>query len=72
MVVTLLVYTFVIAFTVASIVVFIFNKPINGILKRVVPADTTMGAPLSQPAQAAVQAVTESLAEILEDLTLET
>jgi len=35
------------------------------------PADTTMGAPLSPPAQAAVQAVTESLAEMLEDLTLE-
>jgi len=35
------------------------------------PADTTMGAPLSPTAQAAVQAVTESLAEMLEDLTLE-
>jgi hypothetical protein len=41
MVVTLLVSTFVIAFAVASLVVFIFTKPIDGILKRVVPADTT-------------------------------
>ncbi len=39
MVVTLLVSTFVIAFVVASIVVFLFNKPIDGILKRVVPAE---------------------------------
>ncbi len=39
MVVTLLVSTFVIAFAVASLVVFIFTKPIDGILKRVVPAD---------------------------------
>ena len=33
------------------------------------PADTTMGAPLSQTAQAAVQAVAQALAELLEDLT---
>ncbi len=33
------------------------------------PADTTMGAPLSPPAQAAVQSVTQALAEMLEDLT---
>ena len=39
MVVTLLVSTFVIAFAVASIVVFLFNKPIDGILKRVVPPE---------------------------------
>lgn len=39
MVVTLLVSTFVIAFAVASVVVFLFNKPIDGILKRVVPAE---------------------------------
>ena len=39
MVVTLLVSTFVIALAVASIVVFLFNKPIDGILKRVVPAE---------------------------------
>ncbi len=49
MVVTLLVSTFVIAFAVASLVVFIFTKPIDGILKRVVPADTTMGAAPNQP-----------------------
>ena len=39
MVITLLVSTFVIAFAVASIVAFIFHKPIDAILKRVVPAD---------------------------------
>ena len=39
MIIVLLVSTFVIAFAVASLVVFIFNKPIAGILKRVVPAD---------------------------------
>ncbi len=39
MVVALLVSTFAIAFVVASIVVFLFNKPIDGILKRVVPAE---------------------------------
>jgi hypothetical protein len=39
MVMLLLVTTFVIAFAVATIIVFIFNKPIDGILKRVVPAD---------------------------------
>jgi len=33
------------------------------------PADTTMGAPLSPTAQAAVQSVTQALAEKLEDLT---
>ena len=39
MVVLLLVTTFVVSFAVATIIVFIFNKPIDGILKRVVPAD---------------------------------
>ena len=39
MVITLLVSTFAVAFAVASIVVFIFHKPIDAILKRVVPAD---------------------------------
>ena len=39
MIITLLLSTFVIAFAVASIVVFIFNKPIEAILKRVVPVD---------------------------------
>jgi hypothetical protein len=39
MIITLLLSTFVIAFSVASIVVFIFNKPIEAILKRVVPVD---------------------------------
>lgn len=36
------------------------------------PADTTMGAPLSPAAQAAVQSVTQALADMLEDLTPET
>lgn len=39
MIITLLLSTFVIAFVVASIVVFIFNKPIEAILRRVVPVD---------------------------------
>jgi hypothetical protein len=39
MIITLFVATFIIAFVVASLVVFIFNRPIDGILKRVVPAD---------------------------------
>jgi len=39
MVITLLITTFIVAFAVASIVAFVFNKPIDGILKRVVPAD---------------------------------
>ena len=39
MVMLLLVTTFVVAFVVASIIVFIFNKPIDSILKRVVPSD---------------------------------
>jgi len=39
MIITLLLSTFVIAFAVASIVVFIFNKPIEAILRRVVPVD---------------------------------
>jgi hypothetical protein len=39
MIITLLLSTFVIAFTVASIVVFVFNKPIEAILRRVVPVD---------------------------------
>ncbi len=39
MVVTLLASTFVIAFAVASIVIFMFNKPVDSILKRVVPPD---------------------------------
>ncbi len=34
------------------------------------PADTTIGAPLSPTAQAAVQSVTQALAELLEDLAL--
>ena len=36
------------------------------------PADTTMGAPLSPAAQAAVQSVTQALADMLEDLPPET
>ena len=39
MVITLLASTFVIAFVVASIVVFIFKKPIDSILNKVVPED---------------------------------
>ncbi len=39
MVITLLITTFIVAFAVASIVAFVFNRPIDGILKRVVPAD---------------------------------
>ena len=39
MIITLLLSTFVIAFAVASIIVFIFNKPIEAILRRVVPVD---------------------------------
>jgi hypothetical protein len=39
MIITLLLTTFLIALAVASIVVFIFTKPIDSILKRVVPAE---------------------------------
>jgi len=39
MVITLLLTTFLIALAVASIVVFVFTKPINSILKRVVPIE---------------------------------
>jgi len=39
MVITLLLTTFLIALVVASIVVFIFTKPIDSILKRVVPIE---------------------------------
>jgi len=39
MVITLLVSTFVIAFGVASIIILVFAKPIDSILKRVVPVD---------------------------------
>ena len=39
MIILLFITTFIIAFAVASIVVFIFNKPIDGILKRVVTPD---------------------------------
>lgn len=39
MIIVLFITTFIIAFAVASVVVFIFNKPIWGILKRVVPVD---------------------------------
>lgn len=41
MVVTLLLTTFVIAFVVASIVVFVFADPIKRIMNRVVPADVS-------------------------------
>ena len=39
MIITLLLTTFVIALAVASLVVFIFSKPIDSILKRVVPIE---------------------------------
>jgi hypothetical protein len=39
MIALLLLVTFVIAFAVASLIVIIFNRPIDSILKRVVPAD---------------------------------
>jgi hypothetical protein len=39
MVIILLGTTFAVAFAVASLVVLVFNKPIDGILKRVVPTD---------------------------------
>ena len=39
MIVSLLVITFVVAFAVATIIMFIFNKPIDSILKRVVPPE---------------------------------
>ena len=39
MIIVLLITTFVVAFAVASIVAAIFSKPIDGILKRVVPAE---------------------------------
>ncbi len=39
MIITLLVVTFVISFTVASIVVLLFTKPMNGILQRVIRDD---------------------------------
>ena len=37
MVITLLITTFIVAFAVASLVVFIFNKPIDSILRQVLP-----------------------------------
>jgi len=39
MVITLLLTTFVVAFAVASLVVFLFNKPIDSILRQVLPAE---------------------------------
>jgi hypothetical protein len=36
MIITLLIVTFIVAFAVASIVVLVFSKPIDGILKRVI------------------------------------
>jgi flagellar basal body-associated protein FliL len=39
MVITLLLTTFVVAFAVATLVVWIFNKPIESILRQVLPAD---------------------------------
>jgi hypothetical protein len=42
MVITLLVTTFVVAFAVATLVVWIFNKPIESILRQVLPADLSI------------------------------
>ena len=39
MIITLFVTTFIMAVAVASLVVFVFNRPIDGILKSVVPTD---------------------------------
>ena len=39
MVITLLVTTFVVAFAVATLVVFLFNKPIDSILRQVLPPE---------------------------------
>lgn len=39
MIVTLLIATFIIAFAVASIVVFAFTKPVDSIMQRVAPSD---------------------------------
>lgn len=39
MVITLLVTTFIVAFAVASLVVWIFNKPIESILRQVLPVE---------------------------------
>ena len=42
MIVTLLVVTFIVAFAVASLVVLIFTKPIEGILSRVIPDEISL------------------------------
>jgi hypothetical protein len=42
MVITLLLTTFVVAFAVATLVVWIFNKPIESILRQVLPADLSI------------------------------
>ena len=42
MIITLLVVTFIVAFAVASIVVLIFTKPIEGILSRVIPDEISL------------------------------
>ncbi len=39
MIVILLIATFIIAFVVASIVVLVFTKPIDGILGRIIPEE---------------------------------
>jgi hypothetical protein len=39
MVITLLITTFIVAFAVASLVVFLFTKPIDSILRQVLPAE---------------------------------
>jgi hypothetical protein len=42
MIIALLVVTFIVAFAVASIVVLIFTKPIEGILSRVIPDEISL------------------------------
>lgn len=42
MVITLLLTTFVMAFAVATLVVWLFNKPIESILRQVLPADLSI------------------------------
>lgn len=39
MIITLLIVTFIVAFAVASIVVLVFSKPIDGILSRIIPEE---------------------------------
>lgn len=42
MIITLLLTTFLVAFAVASLVVFLFNKPVDSILRQVLPAELSL------------------------------